>query len=290
MRLINRPSQRSFSRRAQASRSNNSARQLSAPWRRAEASGARGVAPVVSVAIFERFSQPARDVLVQAHREVREHKHERIGSEHILLGLIAAEQSLAARVMMSVDLSVARVRQRVVEILGEGDASGSRQIPFAADAEKALAEGMHEADRLGSKRIATHHLLLGLLRDSESAGVRVLRDLGVEAERLRDLVVAGLEQAPEEPPAEAAYATSTRLGRPAHASKAAAARSSDDAFAMFCSFCGQRARHLFGFGSPTPNDVAICEECVELFYGMVMQEREREGRNRPGADTGEASV
>lgn len=48
----------------------------------------RVVAPVVLVAIVERFSQPARDVLVHAHREVHEHKHERIGSEHNLLGLI----------------------------------------------------------------------------------------------------------------------------------------------------------------------------------------------------------
>src|SRR3712207_6968558 len=83
--------------------------------------------------MFERFTERARQVVVLAQEEARILKHNYIGTEHILLGLLREEEGLAARVLESLDITVERVRAQVVRIVGSGEEVTSGQIPFRSE-------------------------------------------------------------------------------------------------------------------------------------------------------------
>src|SRR5690242_15868776 len=80
--------------------------------------------------LFERFTERARQVVVLAQDEARALKHNYIGTEHILLGLLREEEGLAARVLESLDITVEEVRAQVARIVGQGDEVTTGQIPF----------------------------------------------------------------------------------------------------------------------------------------------------------------
>src|SRR5207247_9103449 len=90
-----------------------------------------GAAPAgrTSSTMFERFTERARQVVVLAQEEARTLKHNYIGTEHILLGLLREEEGLAARVLGSLDITVERVRAQVVRIVGSGEEVTSGQLP-----------------------------------------------------------------------------------------------------------------------------------------------------------------
>src|ERR1700726_4506643 len=115
--------------------------------------------------MFERFTERARQVVVLAQEEARTLKHNYIGTEHILLGLLREEQGLAARVLESLDITVERVRGQVVRIVGHGEEQTSGQIPFTPRAKKVIELTQHEARGLGHDSIDTEHILLSLARE-----------------------------------------------------------------------------------------------------------------------------
>src|ERR671937_865385 len=110
--------------------------------------------------MFERFTERARQVVVLAQEEARTLKHNYIGTEHILLGLLREEEGLAARVLESLDITVERVRAQVVRIVGSGEEVTSGQIPFTPRAKKVLELALREALSLGHNYIGTEHKLL----------------------------------------------------------------------------------------------------------------------------------
>src|SRR6478735_276340 len=109
--------------------------------------------------MFERFTERARQVVVLAQEEARTLKHNYIGTEHILLGLLREEEGLAARVLESLDITVERVRAQVVRIVGSGEEVTSGQIPFTPRAKKVLELALREALSLGHNYIGTMHIL-----------------------------------------------------------------------------------------------------------------------------------
>src|ERR1051325_5982615 len=111
--------------------------------------------------VFERFTERARQVVVLAQEEARGLKHNYIGTEHILLGLLREEEGLAARVLESLEITAEGVRGRVVEIVGRGDEVTTGQIPFTPRAKKVLELALREALSLGHNYIGTEHILLG---------------------------------------------------------------------------------------------------------------------------------
>ncbi len=221
-------------------------------------------------AVFERFTEPARQVVVLAQEEARSLRHNYIGTEHILLGLVSEQDGLGARVLESVDVKVEPTRAQVVQIVGEGPGSPS-QLPFTPRAKKVLTQGEQEANALDQDLIATHHLLLGLLRENDGVANRVLLDLGGDAQHLRGLVLAGLDGAPEErsAPAEAL----TRLSRGAHPGERASARSQGAPTAAVCSFCEQKGRHMFASFPPKAGEASICDLCLDLYHRALSQQR-----------------
>jgi ATP-dependent Clp protease ATP-binding subunit ClpA len=139
--------------------------------------------------VFERFTERARQVVVLAQDEARVLRHNYIGTEHLLLGLLREEEGLAARVLESLDVSLEEVRFQVARIIGLGDEVTTGQIPFTPRGKKVLELGLREALSLGHNYIGTEHILLGLVREGEGVGIRILLDLDADEDKIRNEIV-----------------------------------------------------------------------------------------------------
>jgi ATP-dependent Clp protease ATP-binding subunit ClpC len=145
--------------------------------------------------MFERFTERARQAIVLAQVEARGLKHNYIGTEHLLLGLLREEEGLAARALSSFDLTVWEVRAEVARIVGQGDEVEGGQIPFTPRTKKVLELSLREALELGHDYIGTEHLLLGLLQEGEGVAVRILVSLGATPAAIRDELLRTLSGA-----------------------------------------------------------------------------------------------
>jgi hypothetical protein len=150
--------------------------------------------------VFERFNDRARQVVVLAQEEARILKHNYIGTEHILLGLLREEKGIAARVLESLDITIERVRAEVVRVVGSGEEGTSGAIPFTPRAKKVLELALREALSLAHNYIGTEHLLLGLVRENEGVAARILVDFDADDETIRQEVLRTLETGGGEPP------------------------------------------------------------------------------------------
>ncbi|MBM7824190.1 ATP-dependent Clp protease ATP-binding subunit ClpC [Arcanobacterium pluranimalium] len=138
--------------------------------------------------MFERFTDRARRVIVLAQVEARSLKHNYLGTEHILLGLIKEGEGVAAKALEALDVSFDAVREQVVDIIGEGQEEPSGHIPFTPRAKKVLEYAMREGLQLGHSYIGTEHLLLGLCREQEGVAAQVLVKLGADLTKVRNQV------------------------------------------------------------------------------------------------------
>src|ERR671910_744666 len=141
--------------------------------------------------LFERFTERARQVVVLAQDEARALKHNYIGTEHILLGLLREEEGLAARVLESLDITVEEVRAQVARIVGQGDEVTTGQIPFTPRAKKVLELALREALSLGHNYIGTAHILLDFDADAEKIRNEIIRMLSGPGRRQQGGGAAG---------------------------------------------------------------------------------------------------
>ena len=139
--------------------------------------------------MFERFTDRARRVVVLAQEEARLLNHNRIGTEHILLGLIHEGDGVAAHALKALDISLGAVRREVEQIIGRGKDLPSGHIPFTPRAKKVLELSLRESLQLGHNYIGTEHILLGLIREGEGVAAQVLVKLGTDLNRVRQQVI-----------------------------------------------------------------------------------------------------
>jgi ATP-dependent Clp protease ATP-binding subunit ClpC len=140
--------------------------------------------------VFERFTERARQVVVLAQDEARLLKHNYIGTEHLLLGLLREEDSPAWAALQSLGIELEAVRRRVTEIIGPGDSEVTGQIPFTPRAKKVLELSLREAISLGHDYIGTEHILLGIARENDGVASRVMLGFGADADTVREAVIA----------------------------------------------------------------------------------------------------
>ena len=129
-----------------------------------------------------------------AQEEARLLNHNYIGTEHLLLGLIHEGEGVAARSLESLGISLAVVRGRVEDIIGQGVQAPSGHIPFTPRSKKVLELSLREALALGHNYIGTEHILLGLVREGEGVAAQVLVALGASLETVRARVLATLPE------------------------------------------------------------------------------------------------
>jgi ATP-dependent Clp protease ATP-binding subunit ClpC len=138
--------------------------------------------------VFERFTERARQVVVLAQAEALALKHNYIGTEHILLGLLREEEGLGARVLESFDITLRDARAQVERIVGQGDEVTAGQIPFTPRAKKVLELALRESLSLGHNYVGTEHILLGIVRENEGVAARILLDYA-DAEEIRTEII-----------------------------------------------------------------------------------------------------
>ena len=149
--------------------------------------------------LFARLGDEARRVLSVAQQEARALGHNYLGTEHVLLGLLAAPDGAAARALTTLGVSPEHVRERLLQIVGQGVASEPARCTRAL-ANPDLTEWAmcltprvkrgfelsgRAADRLGDADVGAAHLLLGLLDEGEGVGPMILAELA-EPERIRE--------------------------------------------------------------------------------------------------------
>jgi ATP-dependent Clp protease ATP-binding subunit ClpC len=171
--------------------------------------------------MFERFTRAARRVVVEAQTEARGLHHNYIGTEHVLLGLLADSDSTAARALARVGVTSPQAREQVETLIGRGEQEPSGHIPFTPRAKKVLELSLREALHLKVNYIGTEHILLGLLREGEGVGAQVLVALGAAPERVRREVERLVAERPEPEPETAP--SPRRAHTPAAAAALAAA-------------------------------------------------------------------
>lgn len=148
--------------------------------------------------MFEKFTDRARKVVVLAQEESRLLRHNHIGTEHILLGLVHEGEGIAARVLISLGIPLEDARRGVEELIGSGDTAPSGHIPFTPRAKKVLELALREALQLGHNYIGTEHLLLGLVREGEGVAARVLVRAGADLGTVRAAVIRIVDDMPPE--------------------------------------------------------------------------------------------
>lgn len=143
--------------------------------------------------MFERFTPEARAVITAAQAECRRLRHNHLGVEHILVGLLLEAQSSPAGILGSFGVTVDGVRARLVEIVGEGDEPSpvEGQVPFTPRAKKVLELSFREALSFGT-RVGPEHILLAIVREHESVAMRILGEAGVSADQIRTAVMDSL--------------------------------------------------------------------------------------------------
>ncbi|WP_448072664.1 Clp protease N-terminal domain-containing protein [Georgenia yuyongxinii] len=166
--------------------------------------------------MFERFTDEARTAVVQAQEQARRLGHDHIGAEHVLLGVLAADDGVPGQVLRDLGLDRAAL-ERELAVLGHADADALASIgidldavrrqaeatfgpgaldqprarrrgflrrkaghlPFTASARKGLEHSLRQAIALGHGYIGVEHIVLGLIPDDDTSTARTLQRLGV---------------------------------------------------------------------------------------------------------------
>jgi ATP-dependent Clp protease ATP-binding subunit ClpA len=144
--------------------------------------------------MFERYTPSAHQVIVFAQEEARALRHNAIGSEHILIGLLRDELGGAGRALRGLGLTAQGVQEGVAAVLPPGGVSTAGQIPFTPRAQRILNRAGAESLSLGHEGVGTEHLLLALARESDGIALRVLGEHGIGPDALRDAVRRTLDE------------------------------------------------------------------------------------------------
>jgi ATP-dependent Clp protease ATP-binding subunit ClpC len=166
--------------------------------------------------MFERFTDQARRVLALAQEEARMRNCSRVGTEHLLLGLIHERDGLAAVALESLGIGAEAVQQQIEEITGQHPEPSGGYAQYTMRAKKALDLSRREALQLGHNHIGTEHILLSLIREGEGPAAQVLLELGADLSRVRQqvLLLLGDGEEDDEPEEAPAPAPAARPGLP----------------------------------------------------------------------------
>ncbi|MBN8620447.1 MAG: ATP-dependent Clp protease ATP-binding subunit [Anaerolineae bacterium] len=145
---------------------------------------------------MERFTQRARRVLSLAQEEAERLRHNYIGTEHLLLGLLREEGGVAGRVLRDLGLEQRRVEELVDELTRATARTSATTAELSPGTKRVLELAVDEARRMGHHYIGTEHLLLGLVRQSDGVAIDVLKRLGVSPEEVRRQTRRVLQESP----------------------------------------------------------------------------------------------
>lgn len=146
----------------------------------------------------KRFTENAQKVILVAQEEAKRLNHDYVGTEHILLGLSALEGTVSNKILSGLGVTFRKVRQEIEKMVGIGDAIMLLgEIPFTPRAKKVLEFAVEESQLLDTDHIGTEHILLGLIREEEGMAGKILENLGLRLDTVRDTVLNYIGDADE---------------------------------------------------------------------------------------------
>jgi len=146
--------------------------------------------------MFEKFTERGRKVIVYAREEAERLQNDYLGTEHVLLGTLREEDGIPVAVLRKMGIDIDQIRMEVERNLpSSGNTLTFGDIPFTPRAKKVLEYAVEEARLLGHNYIGSEHLLLGLIREEEGIGGKILRSFGVNLLGARQLVINYLRRA-----------------------------------------------------------------------------------------------
>ncbi len=150
--------------------------------------------------MFERFTDKGRKIIILAREEAERHQNDYLGTEHLVLAILRESDGIALMILKKMGLSTEQIRLEIERNLPGGGATMTfGEIPFSPRVKKVIEYGVEEARLLGHNHIGSEHLLLGLLREEEGIGGKILRSLGANLLTARQLTVTFLRKsAPRE--------------------------------------------------------------------------------------------
>lgn len=128
--------------------------------------------------MFERFTDQARQAVVEAQAEARSLQHGYIGTEHLLLGLLHDPADLPAQVLVRYGVELANARKQVEDIIGERHDTTAGHIPFTPRARTILEIALRETQQLRHNHLGSGHLLLALIHEGQGVAPQVIIRLG----------------------------------------------------------------------------------------------------------------
>ncbi|MFZ5966834.1 MAG: ATP-dependent Clp protease ATP-binding subunit [Bacillota bacterium] len=141
------------------------------------------------MAMYGRFTERAQRAILLAQEEAQSLRHNYVGTEHLLLGLLNEGEGIAAKVLTNMGIQADGLKQKIKEIVGEGSDTENELLGFTPRTKRIFELSFAEARRLGHSYIGTEHLLLGLIREGEGIAAKILIDSGVNLEKARDEVM-----------------------------------------------------------------------------------------------------
>lgn len=136
-----------------------------------------------------RFTEKSCEVLHLAEHEARRFGHSQIGSEQLLVAMIALGSGIAFKALTSMGAELSEVRKQIKDIIGKGSGIVGQRIPLTPRAKRVLSLAWQEAKNLKHNYIGTEHLLLGLLVEGDGVAGRVLELTGIDQYELREKVL-----------------------------------------------------------------------------------------------------
>ncbi|PSN11399.1 ATP-dependent Clp protease ATP-binding subunit ClpC, partial [filamentous cyanobacterium CCP5] len=145
--------------------------------------------------MFEHFTNAAISVIMKAQEEARRLRHNFVGTEQLLLGILCEGSSASATVLADLGVNLEDARAEVESIIGRGSGNAPAEIPFTPKVKQVFEQAFQEARKLDSSYIEPEHLLLSLTQSSESVAYRVLSNLGVDPAKVRTRIIRELGEA-----------------------------------------------------------------------------------------------
>lgn len=138
--------------------------------------------------MFERYTENARDVLSHARQEAQKFHHDHIGTEHILLGLLEVKEGVGAEILRHRNVNLKAAKAEVEKLVTPGSPEDDKAfvaLPRTTHAHALIDDAVEEARTFKHNYIGTEHLLLALLSEKEGRGAKILGNLGLKSDTVR---------------------------------------------------------------------------------------------------------
>lgn len=192
---------------------------------------------------FEKFTERARHVMALAQAEAQRFRHNYIGTEHLLLGLVREGDGVATEVLRNLNVDLQMVRGKIESIIGWGNKIVDTAVGLTPRAKKVIELAISEARTLSHSYVGTEHLLIGIMREGEGIAAKVLNDLGVTLEHVQGevmRVLAARQKAAEEGPPPIPTEAASLLQEDEEGKTCSNCEARNLAYFRYCFNCGNR--------------------------------------------------